>query len=39
MWKTRTKKLASMLLTLLMALTLLSGTAFAAEKSVATPED
>ena len=39
MWKTRTKKLASMLLTLLMALTLLSGTAFAEEKSVTTAEE
>ena len=39
MWKTRTKKLASMLLTLLMALTLLSGTAFAAEETAATPKD
>ena len=39
MWKTRTKKLASMLLTLLMAVTLLSGTAFAAEKSVATAKE
>ena len=39
MWKTRTKKLASMLLTLLMAVTLLSGTAFAAEETAANAKE
>ncbi len=39
MWKTRTKKLASMLLTLLMAVTLLSGTAFAEEKTAETAQE